>query len=768
MGDTVLVVGGGGREHALAWALTRSPRVQEVLVAPGNAGTFMAAGCRNVNVGANDLDGIVSLASSEQVSLVVVGPEDPLVAGLVDRLDAEGIRAFGPSAAAARLEGSKSHCKDFLLRHGIPTAAAATFHDHEAALAHLDGLAAVPVVKASGLAAGKGVIVAETKDEARVAIGEILLDGRFGAAGDEVLLEERLFGPEVSVLAFCDGVDFEMMPAAADHKRLGVGDVGPNTGGMGAFHPSPVADEALLQRIAKEVFAPTFRAMIDEGRPYRGVLYAGMMLTEAGPNVIEFNCRFGDPETQVVLSLLDSDLLAIFDACIDGHLAEVDIRWADRAAVAVVMATAGYPVASTEPVPISGLDAAGDGCVVFHAGTRIVDGRPHTAGGRVLAVSAVRDTLDEAADAAHEGVAAISFRGAQHRHDIARGSADVDRAGKRGGGHKATYRDAGVDIDAGNRTVRLLADVVKATRTPSVLSEVGAFGGLFAADDLGPGKVLVASTDGVGTKVELAARHQRWRGVGTDLVNHCVDDILVQGARPLFFLDYIATAVLVPEVVAEIVTGMAEACQAVGCALLGGETAEMPGVYLPGAVDVAGTIVGVVDRDRLWPRTDALVVGDLLIGLASQSPHTNGYSLIRRLLEEHEPTDEMLDWLLTPHRSYLADVDQLQAAGVVPKALAHITGGGLFENVPRVLPARLGARFELGSWEVPAAFRSLVEWGDIPDAEAFRVWNMGVGMVIVVGAEQRGLVTELGLSIIGGLVVAEAGDERVALVGSWR
>lgn len=329
-----------------------------------------------------------------------------------------------------------------------------------------------------------------------------------------------------------------------------------------------------------------------------------------------------------------------------------------------------------------------------------------------------------------------------------------------------TYEDAGVNIDAGNRTVKLLADAVKSTNTPEVLSEVGAFGGLFAADDLGPGKVLVASTDGVGTKVELAARHGAWSGVGQDLVNHCVGDILVQGARPLFFLDYIATASLVPEIVAEIVTGMATACRENGCALLGGETAEMPGVYMPGAVDIAGTIVGVAERDRLWPRTDDLRAGDLLVGLPSVSPHTNGFSLIRLLLESHEASAEMMEWLLTPHHSYLADIDAVQAAGLEPKALAHITGGGLFENVPRVLPDGLGATFELGSWDVPEHFRTLVEWGDIADDEAFRVWNMGVGLVVVVDAADRALVHELGLPLIGAL--AEAGEERVRLEGDWR
>ena len=330
-----------------------------------------------------------------------------------------------------------------------------------------------------------------------------------------------------------------------------------------------------------------------------------------------------------------------------------------------------------------------------------------------------------------------------------------------------SYRDAGVDIDAGNRTVELLAEAVSSTATPAVLSELGAFGGLFAADGLGPGKVLVASTDGVGTKVELAARHQRFRSLGIDLVNHCVNDILVQGARPLFFLDYIATASLVPEIVAEIVTGMSEACRAVDCALLGGETAEMPGVYLPGATDVAGTIVGVVDRGDLWPQTDQLSAGDLLVGLAGDSPHTNGYSLIRHLLETHEPDVEMLEYLLAPHRCYLRDIERLQQGGIRPKALAHITGGGVIENLPRVLPEDLSARIDLGAWQVPEPFRTLVRWAELTDDEAFRVWNMGIGMIVVVDRTQQPQIDELGLVTVGSLVDTED-SQRVRLDGDWR
>lgn len=331
-----------------------------------------------------------------------------------------------------------------------------------------------------------------------------------------------------------------------------------------------------------------------------------------------------------------------------------------------------------------------------------------------------------------------------------------------------TYRDSGVDIDAGNRAVTLLASSVASTTTDQVLEGGGGFGGLYAADRLGPGKVLVASTDGVGTKAELAGRYGRWHGVGMDVVNHCVNDILVVGAEPLFFLDYIATSRLVPEVVAAIVAGIAQACREAGCALLGGETAEMPGVYMPGAVDVAGTIVGVADRDRLWPRLDDVREGDLVVGLPSSGPHTNGYSLIRRLVEGRELPEGMVDRLLAPHRSYLPSVRALQAEGVEPKALAHVTGGGLVDNLPRVMPSTLGVRIDLGSWEVPEPFVSLVDWSGVGDAEAFRTWNMGVGMAVVIDRTQGRRAAALGCPRIGSVVPVAGGDDRVVLCGSWR
>ena len=424
MSARLLVVGGGGREHAIAWTSAKSPRVAEVIVAPGNAGTATEHKCRNVALAPSDTAAIVEFALTQAVDMVVVGPEEPLVSGLVDALHEAGVAAFGPTAAAAALEGSKSHCKAFLRDNGIPTADAMAFSDASAALEHLAGTAAVPVVKASGLAAGKGVVVADTRAEAAEAITSMLVEDRFGEAGHEILLEERLVGPEVSVLAFCDGRDFRVMPPAQDHKRLRAGDHGPNTGGMGAFHPSPIADEVLIEQVCREVLAPTLAGLASQGRPYRGVLYAGMMLTTSGPKVIEFNCRFGDPETQVVLPLLDSDLYEIFEACCAGDLSGIDIAWSDSAAVTVVMASEGYPVRSSAPVPIEGLEAAAAAsCKVFHAGTAVREGQPHTAGGRVLAVTALAPELDEASAAAYRGVAAVEFAGAQFRSDIGSGAA---------------------------------------------------------------------------------------------------------------------------------------------------------------------------------------------------------------------------------------------------------------------------------------------------------------------------------------------------------
>lgn len=416
----LLLVGGGGREHALAWKLRQSPRVERLFVAPGNGGTATLAGVENVSLRADDVPSLRDFALQNKIGLVVVGPEAPLAAGLADACLAAGLPVFGPVQAAAQLESSKEYSKQFMLRHAIPTAHAATFSDFESARAYVATLPALPVIKASGLAAGKGVILPATPQEADAALRTMLVEGAFGEAGAVVLVEERLTGPEVSVLAFCDGRTARVMPAAQDHKRLLDGDQGPNTGGMGAFAPSPLLTPELLATVEEQVLQPVLDGMAAQGTPYVGVLYAGLMLTPDGPRVLEFNCRFGDPETQVILPLLESDLAELMLACVEGRLHEVEPLWRRQAAVTVVLAAGGYPGDYGTGDPISGLAAAeAAGCLVFHAGTRLADGVARTAGGRVLTVTGVGESITQAQQRAYAGVDCISFAGAHARRDIA-------------------------------------------------------------------------------------------------------------------------------------------------------------------------------------------------------------------------------------------------------------------------------------------------------------------------------------------------------------
>ncbi len=430
----LLVIGSGGREHALAWKLAQSPRVEEVLVAPGNAGTAREARCRNVAVRADDLDGLLNLAEREGVDFTVVGPEGPLVAGLVDRFQAAGQLVFGPTAAAARLEGSKAFAKDFLARHGIPTAAYAVFDAVEPALAWLRARGAPIVVKADGLAAGKGVIVAQTLDEAEDAVRDMLAGNAFGAAGSRVVIEEFLAGEEASFIAMVDGRHVLPMATSQDHKRVGDGDTGPNTGGMGAYSPAPVVTAEVHARVMREIIEPTVRGMAADGAPFSGFLYAGLMIDARGaPRVIEFNVRFGDPETQPIMLRLRSDLVDLVEAAIDGRLDRAEAEWDPRPSLAVVMAAEGYPGTPRSGDPIDGLDApqAAD-AVVFHAGTRLGDdGRVLTAGGRVLTACALGADLDEARRRAYARASSIRWAGEFHRGDIGW------RALARQGPHKA-------------------------------------------------------------------------------------------------------------------------------------------------------------------------------------------------------------------------------------------------------------------------------------------------------------------------------------------
>jgi phosphoribosylamine--glycine ligase len=421
----VLVIGSGGREHALAWKLAQSPRIDEVLVAPGNAGTAAELKCRNVDVAATDIDGLLALVDNEGVSVTVVGPEGPLVAGVVDRFRAAGKRIFGPSAQAAQLEGSKAYAKHFLARHGIPTAHYAVFTEADAALDYIQDHAqksggAPIVIKADGLAAGKGVIVAMTLAEAEAAITDMLSDYAFGAAGARVVIEEFLDGEEASFISMVDGTTALPMATSQDHKRVGDRDTGPNTGGMGAYSPAPVVTPEVHARIMREVVEPTVRGMASDGVPFTGFLYAGLMIDKSGaPKVIEFNVRFGDPETQPIMLRLESDLLDLVEAAIDERLHEVTAKWDPRPSLGVVMAAEGYPGTPRVGDVIGAWDTPDlDDTKVFHAGTKIEGEHVVTSGGRVLCVCALGDTVLDAQRRAYAEIAGISWHGEFHRHDI--------------------------------------------------------------------------------------------------------------------------------------------------------------------------------------------------------------------------------------------------------------------------------------------------------------------------------------------------------------
>ncbi|CAM9607186.1 unnamed protein product [Ectocarpus fasciculatus] len=1041
-GAVVLVIGSGGREHAIALKLADSPRVSHVYVSPGNGGTAGSgrhAGVSNADIPSSAKSGdggphaaVVEFVKSKGVSLVAVGPEVPLVDGVADALEAAGVPCFGPSAAAARLEASKAYSKDFMARNDLRTARYACFTDFEAARSHVMEAGYRVVVKASGLAAGKGVLMPETKEEAVAALEVVMVKKEFGESGAEVVVEEFLEGEEVSILAICDGKTAVCMPGAQDHKRALDGDGGLNTGGMGAYAPAPCLTPRLARECA-EICQSTVTAMAAEGSPFVGVLFAGFMLTKDGPVVLEFNVRMGDPETQVLLPLMESDLYEVMLACTEGRLAETPVSFTPGAAAAtVVLAADGYPGKYPKGMPISGLEdaAAIPGVTVYHAGTKAAAPAPAAAtetqlsvsgggggvvssGGRVLAVTGIGANFAEALDAAYRGVGVVKFSPCHYRKDIGhraktaplrvgvlasgRGTAlqavidscataaedggvnaEVvlvvtnkkeapvrDRANKhgipeifvaskgreraafdeevtkaledagvqlvlcvgymrilspefcrrwagrclnvhpsllpdfaggmdlqvheaviaagktrsgctvhqvteevdsgpivvqeevevvegetpeslkakvqakegpaflkamglfmKGGGRGGTlpaspgaaaapssgmsYKDAGVDIDAGNSLVERIKPACKSTRRPGCDSDLGGFGGLFdlaAAGYEGKDTILVGATDGVGTKLKVAQIAGDHSGVGIDLVAMCVNDLIVAGAEPMFFLDYYATGKLSVSEAATVIEGIAEGCRQANCGLIGGETAEMPSMYPAGEYDLAGFSVGAVSRGKVLPLQ--VSPGDVVLGLPSSGVHSNGFSLVRRIVEvkglsygDPAPFNAaaggsggggerktLAEELLVPTRIYVRALLPLLRAGLA-KALAHITGGGLSENIPRVLGADVAVRLRAGSaaaaggggggggsssaWDLPEIFQWLSAAGGLTQEELLRTLNCGVGMIVVVAPEAaeeaRRLLREAGEEVVleMGVVEERAGPDAPQVIYEGR
>jgi phosphoribosylamine--glycine ligase/phosphoribosylformylglycinamidine cyclo-ligase len=747
----ILLIGNGGREHALAWKLNQSHRVARIFVAPGNGGTGSGqlSKVENIPIGSGkaDFPKLVEFAVKNDVNLVVPGPEQPLVEGIETYFRKVGIPVFGPSEKAARMEGSKTFSKDFMARHKIPTAEFRNFTDFEAANQYVCGVNHNVVIKASGLAAGKGVLIPTSKQEAFEALSQVMLKKEFGDAGDEVVVEEFLEGDELSILAFSDGYTIVDMPPAQDHKRIGDGDQGLNTGGMGAYSPTPIATPALLDQIRETILKPTISGMRKDGYPFVGMLFTGIMVTKNGPKVLEYNVRFGDPETQTVLPLLsdDTDLAEIFLACAEHRLDSVHLKVNPGFATTVVMSAGGYPSSykKGDGITVGQVDS---NTYIFHAGTAVKEGKVVTSGGRVIASSAVAPTLEEAVTRAYAGVDKVTFTGKYFRKDIAH------RAFRQKAQDSITYEQAGVSVDMGNRFVEEIKAKVKSTRRPGADADIGGFGGLFDLKATGyRDPLLVGATDGVGTKLKIAQSMGIHNTVGIDLVGMNVNDLVVQGAEPLIFLDYFASGKLNIETAAAFVSGVADGCIQAGCALVGGETAEMPGLYQGDDYDVNGTSIGAVERDQVLPKLDQLQEGDAILGLASSGVHSNGFSLVRKILEvadlsytdkaPWDPSTSVGESLLTPTRIYVKSLLPVIKQNEI-LALAHITGGGLVENVPRVLPQHLNAEIDVKTWQLPDVFKWLGQTGNVPTEDIAKTLNMGIGMVVMVKKEDADLVVD--------------------------
>lgn len=681
-------------------------------------------------------------------------------------------------------------------RHNIPTAEFGNFSDYESARRYLDSVSHNVVIKADGLAGGKGVIIPQTKEEAHQALKEMMVDLQFGQAGNEVVIEEYLEGDELSILTFSDGYTIRSLPPAQDHKRIFDGDQGPNTGGMGCYAPTRIAPKEVRDEIDRTIIQPSIDSMRKDGFPFVGILFTGLMMTKNGPKVLEYNVRGGDPETQTLLPLLseDTDLAQIMVACAEHWLDGVSIKIEPNYSTTVIGVAGGYPGSYAKGKPIT-LDPTPEGTIIFHAGTTLSGNELQTSGGRVIAATATASTLEEAVKKSYEGISTIHFEGMFYRKDIAH------RAFRQTANTSLTYAAAGVSIDAGNELVNRIKTSVKETRRPGTDAVIGGFGGLFSLAAANPqyhpnSPTLIGAIDGVGTKLKIAHTVGIHDTVGIDLVAMNVNDLVVQGAEPLFFLDCYSCGHLDVPTAAAFVTGVANGCVQAGCALIGGETAEMPGLFVDNTYDAVGAAVGAINTTgefarSILPYTDSMRSGDVLLALASSGPHSNGYSLVRKIVERAGlsyadpapfsmpglPADVSLGRaLLTPTRIYVKPILNALAShpGAI-KGLAHITGGGLVENIPRMLPATLTADIDVRAWQQPSVFNWLQRAGNVSAAEMARAFNCGVGMVIAVDPASEAAVRqsfeEQGEAVyrVGQLRPRAEGEEGCELTGleSW-
>ncbi|XP_034945437.1 trifunctional purine biosynthetic protein adenosine-3 [Chelonus insularis] len=754
IGATVLVIGGGGREHAICWKISQSLQVQKIYVSPGNSGIANVNKVQLVQLNVKDNKEVAEWSKKHKVNLVVVGPEEYLANGLADELCKYHIHCFGPRKLASQIEANKDWSKSFMDKHGIPTARWKAFKSAEKAKEFIiDSPFKALVIKATGLAAGKGVIVTANQQEACQTVDEMLINKKFGSASENIIIEELLEGEEVSVLAFTDGTNISMMPPAQDHKRIFDGDLGPNTGGMGAYSPCYLLDDIDYKK-SEEIVEKTVKGLKQDGISYVGVLYVGLMITNSGLKVLEYNCRFGDPETQVILPLLNSDLYEIMKACCEGLLSSLTINWlANKFAVGVICASRGYPESASKGQVIKGIENIEvlKDHYIFHSGTGLSDQKELlTNGGRVLIATCLSSSLQEAAAKATIAAEKICFDGKQYRKDIAhKGIArTILKLGQ------LSYKNSGVDIEAGNSLVTKIKSLASLTMRSGVLGSIGSFGGLFDIKSASfKDSILVSGTDGVGTKLKIAIEYKKHNTIGIDLVAMCVNDILAHGAEPLFFLDYLACGHLNVEVAKEVIAGIVEGCKQAGCALIGGETAEMPDMYSYDDYDIAGFAVGAVERSDLLPKSSEIVSGDIVIGLPSSGIHSNGFSMVRKILKI---TGKNLNDI-APFSLYsktigeeLLEPTKIYCRGVLPafkskliKAFAHITGGGLLENIPRVLSNNCSITLNAENWKIPPVFGWLALYGGINETEMLKTFNCGIGAVIICAEKDKDKVMNL-------------------------
>ena len=721
----VLIIGSGGREDAIRQSLSN----HEVYCSPGNGNT------RNIN------GDPIEFAKSNRIDLIIVGPEQPLVDGIYEKCRKAGIYCFGPSQLAAQIEGSKAYCKEFMSKYSIPTAKYKVFTDFNKAKTHIEEIDYQIVLKTSGLAAGKGVLLPNSKKEAIEGLHSMMVNKQFGSAGDEVVIEELLTGPEVSVLAFSDGFTTKLLPPAQDHKRALNGDKGLNTGGMGAYAPTPLISKDQLQFVHENIIQKAINGMRRENHPFVGVLYAGIMLTPTGPKNLEFNCRFGDPETQVLLPLLKTDLYDVMMACCKGYLDAVDLQFKPLKALGVVLASGGYPNEYEKGHVITLPNNTPDNIKIYHAGTSMMDNQPITNGGRVLCVTALGDTFEDCKILAYDTIKTIKFDKMHYRTDI--GYQIMNHTIK----ESLTYKSAGVDIQAGNDFITDIKQYVKSTTRPGSNCDLGGFGAVFDLNAAGYNSdaYLVCCTDGVGTKLKLAIDANILDTVGIDLVAMSVNDLVVQGAEPLLFLDYYAYGHLNREAASLVVKGIAKGCELSRCALVGGETAEMPGMYTGKDFDLAGFAVGAVLKHNIYPKLSEMSAGDVLLGLASSGIHSNGFSLVRRILANNDislndpfPLNKAKtvgQVLLEPTRIYVKEVLEMTKKYSKVLGFAHITGGGFPENLPRILPQHLIPNYI--DLEMAPLFKWIQQLGNVKEEEMYKTFNCGYGLVIVVKKENK-------------------------------